>query len=87
MTSRTIELASQLRDLGTSNAYVIPNRSQAMGLELKTPEPEPESEQAAIKRIAIALVEGAIERHRFFGIPLPEADAVEEEMRAIRPQP
>jgi hypothetical protein len=56
---------------------VIPNRSQTVGLELKTQEPEPESEQAAIKRIAVALVQGAIERHRYFGLPLEEADEIE----------
>ncbi len=59
---------------------VIPNRSQTVGLELKTPEPEPDTEQAAIKRIAVALVQGAIERHRFFGLPLPEADEVEQSL-------
>jgi hypothetical protein len=61
---------------------VIPNRNQTMELESRTPEPEPESEQAAIKRIAVALVQGAIERHRFFGIPLPEADEVEQSLLA-----
>jgi hypothetical protein len=61
---------------------VVPNRNQMMELESRTPEPEPESEQAAIKRIAVALVQGAIERHRFFGLPLPEADEVEQSLLA-----
>jgi len=63
---------------------VIPNRSQTVGLELKTPEPEPDTEQAAIKKIAVALVQGAIERHRFFGLPLPEADEVEQSLPSER---
>jgi hypothetical protein len=33
-------------------------------------------------KIAVAIVKSAIERHRAFGIPLPEADEMEEEMRA-----
>jgi hypothetical protein len=37
-----------------------------------------------IKRTAVALVEGAIEKHKFFGLPLPEADAAEEAMHAKR---
>ena len=57
---------------------VVPNRNQTMESESRTPEPEPESEQAAIKRIAVALVQGAIERHRYFGLPLEEADEAEE---------
>jgi hypothetical protein len=61
---------------------VVPNRNQMMELESRTPEPEPDSEQAAIKRIAVALVQGAIERHRFFGLPLPEADEVEQSVLA-----
>jgi 5'-3' exonuclease len=56
---------------------VVPNRNQIVELESRT-EPEPDSEQAAIKRIAVALVQGAIERHRYFGLPLEEADECEE---------
>jgi hypothetical protein len=61
---------------------VIPKRSQTVGLELKTPESEPEGEEASIRRIATALVKGAIERHRFYGLPLPEADEVEQSLLA-----
>jgi hypothetical protein len=66
-------LAFEMLRAGT----VIPNRNQTMELESRTPEPEANGEQAAIKKIAVALVEGAIERHRFFGLPLPEADEAE----------
>jgi hypothetical protein len=34
-----------------------------------------------MKGIAVAMVQEAIERHRFFGIPLPEADEVEKSIR------
>jgi hypothetical protein len=59
---------------------VIPENDQKVKLELPLQQPEPDSEQAAIKRIAVALVQGAIERHRFFGLPLPEADEVEQSL-------
>ena len=41
-----------------------------------------ETEEKAIERIAISIVKGAIEKHRFFGIPLPEADEAEAELKA-----
>ncbi len=44
---------------------------------------EVETEESAVKRIAVALVQGAIERHKSFGLPLPEADEVEEELEKI----
>jgi hypothetical protein len=59
------------------NGGVIPNTSQLMELESRTPSPDPDSEQAAIKRMAVDLVEGALVRQRYFGIPLPEADEAE----------
>jgi hypothetical protein len=61
---------------------VIPEKDQKVKLELPVQEPEPDSEQAAIKRIAAALVQGAIERHKSFGLPLPEADEVEQSLLA-----
>jgi hypothetical protein len=64
------------------DAGVIPSNYQKVNLELQATQPDPESEQTAIKRIAIALVEGAIERHRFLGLPLPEADEVEQSLLA-----
>src|SRR5579864_7344616 len=55
---------------------VIPERDkehlQAPGMT-QSAVPDPESEEAAVKRIALEIVEGAIWRHRAFGIPLPEA--------------
>ena len=83
-----IEYAKNAKDGGwlayemLKDATIIPSKSQTMELALKAQQPEPESEQAAIKRIAVALVQGAIERHRFFGLPLPEADEVEQSLLA-----
>jgi hypothetical protein len=61
---------------------VIPENDQKVKLELPVQQPDPDTEQAGIKKIAVALVEGAIERHRFFGLPLPEADEVEQSLLA-----
>ena len=44
-------------------------------------QPEKETEDEAVRRIAVALVQGAIERHKSFGLPLPEADEVETELK------
>jgi hypothetical protein len=62
------------------DAGVVPSNCQKLELELQAKQPDPESERAAIKRTAVALVEGAIERHKFFGLPLPEADEVEQSL-------
>jgi len=37
-----------------------------------------QSEEDGIRRIAIALVDGGLRRQKFFGLPLPELDEVEE---------
>jgi hypothetical protein len=61
---------------------VVPNRNQTMELESQPKQPGPESEDAAIQKIAVQIVKGAIEKHRFFGIPLPEADEAEQSLLA-----
>lgn len=45
---------------------------------------KPNSDQARIRMIATAMVEGALARQRFFAEPLPEMDATEEEVRPKR---
>ena len=61
---------------------VIPCIGQAMEAGLRAQQPAPESEEVAIKRIAVSMLEGAIERHRFYGLPLPEADEAERALLA-----
>jgi hypothetical protein len=57
---------------------VIPQRNTVQPLAGKLrDQTTPETEESAVKRIAVALVEGAIERHRFFGLPLPEVEEAE----------
>jgi hypothetical protein len=59
---------------------VIPENDQKVKLELPVQQPDPDTERAGIKRIAIAMLENAIEKHRFYGLPLPEADEVEQSL-------
>ena len=63
---------------------VIPHPSHAAELESQRKQLDPDSEDAAVEKIAVAIVKSAIERHRAFGIPLPEADEMEQKMRAER---
>jgi hypothetical protein len=66
------------------DAGVIPRKDgkDQPAREMQKPaEAHPDSEQARITMIATEMVRRAIERHRFFGIPLPEADEVEESIR------
>jgi len=60
---------------------VVPNRNHMLNLESQSNQPE-ESEDAAIERIAIQIVKGAIHKHKAFGIPLPEADEAEQALIA-----
>jgi hypothetical protein len=73
-----IEYTKHARDGGwlayemLKHGGVIPDAKQE-----RTREVTPEEEQTAIKRIAIAMAEGAIERSKFFEMPLPEVDELE----------
>jgi len=68
---------------------VIPDERMLQQM-LAAPQPaspkktSPEKEDSAAKRIAVAMVEDAIRRNRFFGLPLAEADEAEEEVRATK---
>jgi hypothetical protein len=69
------------------DAGVVPQKvgKHHLGMEPQKPvDPQPDSEQARIRMIATEMVRQAVERHRFFTKPLPEADAAEEVIRAKR---
>ncbi len=59
---------------------VIPGRGSAQVAESRPLEVT--AEQDRVRKIAVALVEGAIERHKYFGLPLEEVDEVEQELVA-----
>jgi hypothetical protein len=42
---------------------------------------EPETEQKAIERIALAMLKGTVEKHKFFDMPLPDAEEIEEALK------
>ena len=46
---------------------------------VKTPE---EIHDSLRRKIAIGLMEGAIEKHKYYEMPLPEADRIEKEILA-----
>jgi hypothetical protein len=65
------------------DAGLLPPLSSNANFNMSQQQPNtPEAEMDAVKRIAVALVQGAIERHKSFGLPLPEADAIEAELKA-----
>jgi hypothetical protein len=65
------------------DAGLLPPLSFNANFNMSQQQPNtPEAEMDEVKRIAVALVQGAIERHKYFGLPLPEADEIEAELKA-----
>jgi hypothetical protein len=60
----------------------VPEKDQRVRLELPVQQPDPDTEEAAIIRIVVAMYEGTIAKHRFYGLPLPEADEAERALLA-----
>jgi hypothetical protein len=90
MLSAAIDYAKTGKDGGwlayemLKDGGVIPDEKMLQQM-LAAPQPAPgEKGDSAAKRIAVALVEDAIQRHPFFGLPLPEADEAEEEVRETK---
>jgi hypothetical protein len=79
-----IEYAKNAKDGGwlayemLKDGGVIPSEKE----KNKPVEVKPEDEQSAVRRIAIQMVEGAIERHKYFELPFPEAEGAEAELKA-----
>ena len=64
------------------DAGLLPPLSSNANFNMCQQQPEKETEDEAVKKIAVALVQGAIERHKYFGLPLPEAEEIEAELKA-----
>jgi hypothetical protein len=83
-----IEYAKSAKDGGwlayqmLRDAGVIPDLSKKADVNVAELRPPATEEQEAVRRIAMIMVEGAIERHKYFGMELPETDGVGEKLLA-----
>lgn len=89
--SAAIEYAKTGKDGGwlayemLKDGGVIPARTMKQQVAAAQPSSPAETEETAVKRIAVALVEGALHRQRFFELPLPEIEEFEAEHAKERP--
>jgi len=64
------------------DAGVIPQRDSKDKAELAATHTPEEIHDSLRRKIAIGLMEGAIEKHKYYGMPFPEADKIEKEILA-----